>query len=89
MKRMLSSKKLKGLPRPQVANMLAFLFLCKNPAVFASENPRILFMAKRQKAQEAVWPPGLLRLSYFFNYLSSLYDFFEVFRYYLPLSLRF
>ena len=35
-------------------NMLAFPFLCKNPAVFASKNPRILFMAKRQKARDAV-----------------------------------
>ena len=34
--------------------MLAFLFLCKNSSVFAGENPRILFMAKRQKTQEAV-----------------------------------
>ena len=31
-----------------------FPFLCKNPAVFASENPRILFLAKRQRRQEAV-----------------------------------
>ena len=42
--------------------MLAFPFLCKNPAVFAGKNPRILFMAKRQKAQEAVRILYLLRL---------------------------
>ena len=47
-------------------NMLAFPFLCKNPAVFASENPRILFMAKRQKAQEAGCTPRLLRSVRFF-----------------------
>ena len=44
-------------------DMLAFPFLCKNPAVFARENPRILFMAKRQKAQEAVHTPFRLRTS--------------------------
>ena len=42
-------------------DLLAFLFLCKNPAVFAGKNPRILFMAKRQKTQEAVHTPCWLR----------------------------
>ena len=53
-------------------NMLAFPFLCKNPAVFAGKNPRILFMAKRQKAQEAVHTHFSLRKSYFFT-ISVLY----------------
>ena len=48
MKNMMSSRCRLG------TDMLAFLFLCKNPAVFASKNPRILFMAKRQKLQECV-----------------------------------
>ena len=51
---------------PWGANMLVFPFLCKNPAVFAGKNPRILFMAKRQKTQEAVLPPCLLRTVRFF-----------------------
>jgi len=47
-------------------DLLAFAFLGKNPAVFAGKNPRILFMAKRQKAQEAVRTPCLLRQPVFF-----------------------
>ena len=56
-----SKKILRAPAGPGSTNMLAFPFLCKNSAVFACENPRILLMAKRQKAQEAVWPPCLLR----------------------------
>ena len=62
---MIAKKNLIGSRCHWDTNMLAFPFLCKNPAVFASENPRILFMAKRQKAQEAVCTPCLLRQSDF------------------------
>ena len=44
-----------------------FPFFCKNLAVFASENPQILFMANRQIRQESVCPPFPLRSSDFIN----------------------
>ena len=57
--------------------MLAFPFLCKNPAVFAGKNPRILFMAKRQKAQEAVHLQFQLRPTDFI--IQDLNNAFELF----------
>ena len=61
-------KKTDWLPLALGTDLLAFAFLGKNPAVFAGKNPRILFMAKRQKAQEAVRTPCLLRQPVFFEF---------------------
>ena len=47
------SKNLSGF-RSVISETARFPFLCKNLAVFASENPQILFLAKRQRRQEAV-----------------------------------
>ena len=53
-------------------DLLAFLFLCKNPAFL--EKRRIFFMAKRQKTQEAVHTLYLLRPSDFsVHYIISLF----------------
>ena len=68
----LISKKYDVLPRKRDMDVLAFPFLCKKFAVFASKNPQLLFMAKRQKAQEAVHIPFLLRTSYFFTIKSTI-----------------
>ena len=62
----MSQKNLTGSRCHWGMDMLAFAFLGENPAVFAGKNPRILFMAKRQKTQEAVLPPCLLRTVRFF-----------------------
>ena len=61
----LKFKKSDRLPLALDTDMLADPFLCKNPAVFASENPRILFMANRQRRSEAVHIPSPLRPSDF------------------------
>jgi len=55
------------LPLQRLQKLLALPFLCKNPAVFAGKNPRILFMAKRQKAREAVLHRFRSRTSDFFK----------------------
>ena len=47
-------KKSELLPHQHMRSRAAFSFFGKDSAVFASENPRILFMAKRQKLQECV-----------------------------------
>ena len=60
-----TSKNLTGSRWHWDTELLAFSFLCKNPAVFVNENPRIFFMAKRQKLQEAARIPCLLRPSDF------------------------
>ena len=71
----MSQKNLTGSRCHWGMDMLAFAFLGENPAVFAGKNPRILFMAKRQKAQEAVHTPCLLRPSGFSTELSNFYNY--------------
>ena len=57
--------KFEVLPLSQNRNRAAFSFLGKDSAVFVNENPRILFMAKRQKLQECVSLLSALRTSNF------------------------
>ena len=77
------------LPQWHMRSRAAFSFLGKNPAVFASENPRILFMANRQKLQECVSHLPLLRTSDFSVEVKECYKVFISIRLYMnPESVR-
>ena len=51
--------------RLQLAQNCSLSLFCVRILRFCKQNPRILFMAKRQKAREAVCAPCLLRPSDF------------------------
>ena len=62
--KMQSIGKIYATPMEKCAGLLAELFFGRNPAVYYV-NPRISFMAKRQKSSDAVPRPFPLRSIYF------------------------